>query len=361
LFAGLTTLITDNAAGNTANGVVTFTGTAALVEALTAVTADSQMGAQTITVTDTTAVTLDLSDTTFTNPGNIAVDVSAASAAGVATTITMDQNVLIDAGAGTSDTVILNGDMGTVSLDTDLVEIITITAAQTGVITLDNDNTTINVNGVAASVVMGTGDDTFTGGADVQTVSITAGRDTLTLGAGADNVVITAGSGSVRITDFDFGGGAINDNLQLTATAGITDFAENAAAVTTGINAGNITFTALAADTAIADASTNVAYKIATDGADVTAVALTSTSTAIETAIAAELADGTDVATAAVQGNGFLGLIGNDANADGVVDSYFLFEYIADATNATSAVADVTLIGIFEGTDAANINAGDFI
>ena len=137
------------------------------------------------------------------------------------------------------------------------------------------------------------------------------------------------------------------------ATDGSTD-------VEAAINAGGIVFTAIAADTAVANNLTTVAYTIGT-GADNTAVALTATDTAIETAIAAELADGAaDIGANYATGEGFLGLILNDADADGTADSYFLFEYIQDGS-AGSAVADVTLIAVLNGTDAANVNPGDFI
>jgi hypothetical protein len=206
--------------------------------------------------------------------------------------------------------------------------------------------------------------DAITGGNGVDDYIGGTGADTLVLTetiAAADNVTITtATNGLDTITGFDFGGGASNDNIVLTIpntgdiAGGGTGSDTN---VSTAINAGGATITALAADTA-AVAGTDFAL-IAVG--DATSVALTATQSAIETAVAAKMADGTDIAaniTAATEGFAFL--FPNDADGDGTVDSYFLGAYAADATAATTAAADINIVGIFTDADAANAAAADF-
>jgi len=207
--------------------------------------------------------------------------------------------------------------------------------------------------------------DTITGGNGVDDYIGGTGDDTLVLTetvAAADNVTMTsATNGMDTVTGFDFGGGASNDNIVLTIP-NTGDIAGGGTgvdqAVSTAINAGGATITALAANTAAAAGNDFVLVAVG----DASAVALTATNAAIKTAVAAKMADGAaDIAaniTAATEG--FVFLFPNDANADGTVDSYFLGAYLADATFATTAAADLTIIGIFTDADAANAAAADF-
>jgi len=381
LVTGVVTVTTTNTGGGT--GAIVVQGTAAQVDALTAITTGTTGGNFTVNTTDTTAVTVDLSDTTIGTLSEITlVDFSASAANKV--TVTMDENVPVKAGTNTADTLNVTGDLilttAGVTVSAAGFEVVNFSIAQTigYAVTLDNNATTVTAS-AGGNFTLGTGGDTFTGtgasayvvtastGADTittssaaDTVNASGGRDTITLGAGSDNVVITAGAGTVYITDFDWGGAAANDNLTLTGSAAIATAAGSAGAVTTAINAGNFAIGTIASDTAINTAATDVFFTI-TGTADVTNMSLTAATADIVTAIAAQLADGTDIAAALGAGEGFWGLIGNDVNGDGTVDSYFLFEYLAAGTATASTSADIILVGIFNGTDASNVNAGDFL
>jgi len=226
-----------------------------------------------------------------------------------------------------------------------------------------------NLSGVGT--ITGTsGADTITGGSSNDVITGKNGADDITGGAGDDNIVLTEGTaaadnlimtaashGMDTITGFDWGGGAANDDMTLTVPT-IDDVAGGAGNVSTAINAGGFTITALAANTAAAAGND---FVLVADG-DATAVALTSTEAVIEAAIAVKMADTTDIAgniTATGEGFGFL--FPNDANADGTVDSYFLGYYLAAGVAATTATADVNVIAIFKDADAANAAAADFI
>ena len=219
------------------------------------------------------------------------------------------------------------------------------------------DGASLTVSGV--EILTGTANDDYIALANTgMTVNIGGGVDTIIADAGVDTIVITAGTGSVRVSNFDFGGTSTNDNITLTTSAAIANANGDASAVSTAVNAGGFTFTALNADTAIGAAATDVAFLIA--ATDFTALALTSTDAQFATAIAAQLLDGTDATTNLALGEGFIGLMANDADSDGTVDSYSLFQFI-QATAATASADDIKLIGTFTGLDAANAAAGDFL
>jgi hypothetical protein len=131
--------------------------------------------------------------------------------------------------------------------------------------------------------------------------------------------------------------------------------------VDAAINAGNFVFTTIAADTAVADNLSTVAYRITT-GADDIAVALTASAATFATAIAAQLADGAaDIAANYANTEGYLGLIPNDANGDGTADSFVLYEFLQTTTGAgVTNAAEIKVIAILDGTDALNVNTADF-
>jgi hypothetical protein len=220
------------------------------------------------------------------------------------------------------------------------------------------------INGGAGADILagGTGDDTLNGGTGADQFTVTGGREAITGGLGVDNTIMTANAGSVHFTDFDFGGGAGNDNLTLTASAVIKDAAGNAGAVSTGVNGGAVAVAAVAADTAIGNAVT-AELIIVGNGADNIDATLNMTDAAIEALIAAQLADGAaDISANLATGEGYIGLILNDLNGDGTDDSYLMYEHLASATGAAvTEAAELSLIGIFAGLDAANAAAGDFI
>jgi len=210
-----------------------------------------------------------------------------------------------------------------------------------------------NSAGANASLYGGAGNDVLTGTNQADFIYGEAGNDqitgdgggdTIAGGAGSDTFIIAvAADGGDTYSDFDWGGGANNDNLDFQVAAlsidgTVTDFA-------------GATVTALPADTAMA--TNAVIFQCAEQ------IAASTAATAVANAVT-QLADGgTDVASA-------VGLAANDSFLfimnDGT--NYFIFHYLASAAGGGIAVTDandLTLLGVFSGLDGANAAAADFL
>jgi hypothetical protein len=203
-------------------------------------------------------------------------------------------------------------------------------------------------------------DDIIDGGADADEIRGGAGDDDLTGGAAADNFVYASATDGVdTYTDFVFNG---TDTLELTIGT-LHDIGGGGADsnVSTAVNAGAVTPAALAADVA-AVATTDLAV-ISGNSADMTVVSLTAAQATIEAAIVAELADGAADFSANITatGEGTLLLIENDVDNNGAADSFFLVEVASANGDGVTDTGEVTLLGIFEDADAANVAAGDLV
>ncbi len=180
----------------------------------------------------------------------------------------------------------------------------------------------------------------------------------------ADTIVMNEGGGVDYITGFNFGGAATDDNLMLTVDV-IADIGGGGGDtnVSTAINAGGFAITALAADTAAANATDFVL--LTSLGGDDISVAMGGTADDFEAAILAQLADvglGADFsANVTAVGEGTVVMIANDADADGAIDSYALASVVSIDGNNTTDAGEVTLIGVFTDADAANAVAADFV
>jgi hypothetical protein len=325
-----------------------------------------------VTISDTGAVVTVLSGNTYT----AAPTITYANATSLTATIAVNLPI-----TGTSGADVLNiaGDINATITSTD-IETYNVSVAQTG-LTVAASATTINASAggtftlgsatndtftgtgsTAYAVTTAGGAHTITGGTGGDTITVSgAGLVDVTLGVGADTIVITNGTGAVRVRDFDFGGAAANDKFTLTASSGTILATNGVTDVDAAINAGNFVFTTIAADTAVADNLSTVAYRITT-GADDIAVALTASAATFATAIAAQLADGAaDIAANYANTEGYLGLIPNDANGDGTADSFVLYEFLQTTTGAgVTNAAEIKVIAILDGTDALNVNTADF-
>jgi len=295
----------------------------------------------------------------------------------------------VDGGAGTDTFAITGNADGSVTLDTDVVNIekiaittstnvdydltlndanfvsvtgatITHSTSGTGFLTVDasaEDDSTFDITGTGAGDVITAGDlaDTVDGGAGADTITGGTGNDSLTGGTGADIFIIAnATDGVDRFADFDWGGSA--DTLTLTLGATIADAVGNAGAVNIGVDAGDVAVATLAADTAVGGAVTGELEVFATGGADsLVSVTSSSTDAELEAAAAVQLADGAADANANMAtGEGSLYLMTNDTD-------YFLFSYLATGTGAgVTEAAEMNLLGIFTGTDGANAHDDNF-
>ena len=260
---------------------------------------------------------------------------------------------------GAADTLTITDSNYTPAADANLVVTAggTVAAGTAGLtINLSNQSEVINFTG-------STGADTFVAAAGGGTITGGTGNDTINLGVvgvAVDNVIYSdATDGTDTYTNFDFGGGALNDNLQLTIAA-LADIGAGGADVnvSTAINAGGFAVTALAVDTAAVGATDFVALAA---GLDNTAVALNAGAAAIQTAIIAQLADGTDFSANIIAINEGTILLSANSTVGGAVDSYFLSRVDSIDGNATTDAGEVTLLGIFSDADGATAAAGDFI
>lgn len=131
--------------GNDTSGNITFNATASQIEALTTITSAANANVFSVVSSDTGSVTVNLADTTFTTLANVdAVSFAATTAAGV-TTVTVDENVPVVGGAGTSDILNITASLGPVTVAATATEIVNFTtAAQAGAVVAPVGAVTIN-------------------------------------------------------------------------------------------------------------------------------------------------------------------------------------------------------------------------
>jgi S-layer protein len=231
------TLAVDTTAGN-----ASVTLTAAQLDALTTVTDASGANTFSLISSDTGAVTVNLSDTTFTTVANVdIIDFSASAANKVTVTTNVNLPSLV-AGTNTADTVNVTADLGVTTLNTTGFEVINatttqagltaaagvtkITASAGGTFTANAGGVTFETSGTAAYVLngaggndvvthSGTGSVTFTGAAGTNSLTSSstgiviavagAGTDTITLSTGASNDVYRLNNGGASFTTFTTG------------------------------------------------------------------------------------------------------------------------------------------------------------
>jgi len=250
-------------------------------------------------------------------------------------------NVTVSSGGASGDTITVTG-LATASQ--------TFSAAGSGA--------KFNITGGAnvQTITGGTGADTIDGGAAADIITGGAGDDALTGGTGVDVFVYTSSTDGVdKYTGFDWGANAgSTDDLQLTVSATIKDAAGNV--IGTAINGGTAVVATIAADTAVGAAATDSVFVFATGGTD-TLLSVGSGSSAADlvTAAIVQLNDGVAFgANMNAIGEGGLVLMTDDTD-------YFLFQLENTDTSTTTQTQDISLIGIFLGTDGVNVHADNFI
>lgn len=320
----------------TGSGADSFTSTSAQ-----GLTITSGSGTDTLELSnhDYSAQTISLNGVDVINSGGTTTELAGALLNGSDYVIGGTTSILITAQTGTGEVVDLSNTSSSIT--------VTLSGNTGGDALTGSSTTATTITGLA-------GIDVITGGAAIDTITGGADNDTLT-GGGEDDVFIYASAtdGIDTYTDFDFG--ASGDDLQLTITAAVADIASNAAAVTTGVDGGAVAVATIAADTAIDAASTSEMYVFASGGTDsLTGVTATSTSAAIVAEAIVQLNDGTATfANGNVANEGGMVLMTNDTD-------YFMFIVKNDDTSATTETADISLVGIFSGLDAANVHADNF-
>lgn len=351
--SGVTTVV-----GTTATGQdITLNMTAAQLDALTTITSAAANGTFTIKTSDTTATTVNLADTVFTTLANVdSIDFSTNNLAHV---VTIDENVNVVGGTSTTDKVILtasfNGTLAATGFN-----LLDVTAAQAGTLTIANDFVTTTAT-AGGTFVLGTGGDTFNAqGTAAYTITDSTGADTITITSTAANTINVTGGGVNTVTlntaaaadtvvfdtvalsvnrstinNFAWGAGADVVRIDDAATAAGT--AANAAAVVQSVNAAG-------------------AVAFATNNSDVLVLNF-------------DMGGTTDVLSADLTGAALLSNLGGAlttaANDEkGYILAYdngtaYLY-YLNNGGGNTAVVAsEIILIGTFTGTAVGSFAAGD--
>jgi len=264
------------------------------------------------------------------------------------------------------------GDAFTVAAGTTLTNALAVTAfvatsattnAGTATLTAAAAGATIDMSlagGTVGYTITGAaGADTLTGSAFADTISGSTGINVINAKAGADTITIAnAGVSDTVVFDGAFAAGIASVDT-------ITGFLFNGGALATddkidiGFNVSNGTTVATAALVAIAPVATasnttatanDVIFYL--NGVGDVMVASTA-ATAVANAVTA-LTSGTDFSSANIATGDSLVLQMNDGT------NTYVFHYVADATPATTAAADLELIGIFNAVTATAVT-GNFI
>lgn len=363
--AGVTTLIGDTTAGN-----ITVNMTAAQLDALTTVTSAAAGNNFVVNVTD--GGTVNLVDTTFTTLANVDnINFTTNS------DVSINKNVAMT-GAGLADTVRVKADLGTLTLAATTFETVVVDTTQTGTITLNAGNTTLNASvagtfvlGGAASTFNGSGTaaQTVTGGNFANTFALTgSGATVITGGTVVDT--LNAGTSTSAVT---FTGGAGQDvvNLSTGVSADVVSFAGAGVGVVAAadrdvINNFSVTNDKLGLDAnqttaGTAAGATPVVQVVGTAGA------FTALNTADVTSLSFEMGGATAVLANVLDGSALIantGVITVVANDVGYLVAYdagnaYIYSY-TDTGNTSLAAGEIALIGTVNGVGVGGLGAANF-
>jgi hypothetical protein len=200
---------TGGTAGANVANTVTFTATAAQIDALTTITSGAAGGTFNVASSDTTGpITVNLADTTYTTLANVDAVTFNSVTTGVVT-VTIDENLAVVGGQGSTDVLNVSADLGNVTLAASNFETVNLNAVQASILTIANSATTVNAT-AGGVVILGTGGDTFNNSGAVAA--------TVTGGSGADTIN-HSGTAALRVTDAE---GA--ETINVTGTGSLTHF-----------------------------------------------------------------------------------------------------------------------------------------
>ncbi|MDD5214491.1 MAG: Calx-beta domain-containing protein [Methylococcales bacterium] len=277
----------------------------------------------------------------------------------VAGATTTSDIIKVSSGATANATLIAGGTWAATSSTTNagtltVIAPDTVTSVDLSLVTTNTGTVTINASASTgtAQTLKGTGAGVtnITGGAVVDTITAAVGGGSITGGAGQD--VITGGAGVDTVvfsTTFSAGNASADTISTFTIN---TDKYDVGFDVTNGTTTATSTLVAVVpvAQASNATATANdVIFTFA--GAGDLLAAGTTAGTAVANAVTA-LTSGTDFSSANVAtGDSFLLEMNDGTNT-------FLFHYVADATPATTAAADLELIGIINASTTAFATGG---
>ena len=399
---GVTTLKADTTTAN-----MTVNMTAAQLDALATVTVGNGTKAFSIIANDVTAITVDLSDTTYTTLANVdLIDLTAAASADV----TIDEDLAITFGGG-ADTLSIKGaitatstiDLGaginTVNVNfadgivtaTDIastgstVNILNVNADVTtaaldlgtsmdifgtvnfnvdqvsggNAVTINNNATIITAKG--GDFKLGTGGDTFTAsGTAVNIVTSNTDPDTFTFNNTAGNTVnLTAGLDTVTLK----AGNAAVDTINIADAAGV-GIAADANRVTVSNFETGLGGDVLKLDETQTTAGTAAAATPVLQVASATGALLLSNTSDI-TVLNFDMGGATSVLAGVLDGSALINNLGGALTASAVTDDGYILAYdngnayLYAYTDYTGA-ANVALIGVINGAAVGSLGVSNF-
>jgi len=359
----------------------------------------------TVTVTDTTSTTVNLTNVVTTDSGGLAaisnidaITFAAVTAAGTVVTVTETQNFAVVGGGQTSDVLNVAADLNT-TLVASAFEIVNFSATQTGV-TLQASAVTVNTSS-GGTFTVGSGGTSFTSTATANVTvndNTTATAETFT-NSGTARMTVNLAADTTTDTIVNSGTGTVTTvhagqtglvNITLSANSAVDNIniaSGNASATSMGqqhLAANRFTVTGFGSnDTITLDQNLSGPSRTAA----VTAVTQVLTAAAAVTHVGSvdliilgyEMAGGVDVLSGALTGAPLLannGQITASATSDaGYILAYdngnaYLYQFGADGTaggtdliavTATMVASDIILVGVFTGVALNGITAAQIL
>jgi Ca2+-binding RTX toxin-like protein len=378
--------------GTTAAGRdITATMTAAQIDALTTITSGNTNNAFNVVSSDTGSVTVNLADTTYTTLAFVdSITFANTTSAGVVT-VTVDENVAVVGGAGTTDVLTITDTLGGVTVAATAFETVNFTTtAQAGAVVAPVGATTVTTSVAQAGLTLAAATTSFTSSNATGAVVLTdgtgtaaqtmthSGAGTLTLTMGSDtstaDTVTVSGTGAVTVNQVT-GAGVTTINLNSTGTAVDT---VNTTPVVLAIHRVVVNnFDAAAEDKiGLGRDNTTATTAAGTSNAVVQVVSATGAVTFANTndvlLLNFDLGGTTEVLAGDLTGASLLTNLGGalsitaDTNT-GYIGAFdngnFYLYYVAESAgdgDATVAAADIILVGVFNGVAVGTISSNDF-
>jgi len=379
--------------GDSTTANVTYTMTAAQLDALTTITAATSSNTFSVAVSNTTGpVTVDLSDTTYTTLAHVDSITFNAVTTGVVTA-TIDENVAVVGGQGSADVLNVTGSLGAVTMASSAFETVNLTTtAQASAVTLGTGVVTVNSSLTqtgAITLVSGTTAANATAGNITYVDTNTAANTTTFTNSGSGAMTVTM-TGDTNAADTVVNSGTGTITLNQKVGSGVTTLTLNANSAVDTINFSDGT-TASAGVLAAADRVVVTGFNTAGDliklDVEQTTVATAAAAAPVVSVISAagnvtwasatadviifnyDQAGTTEVLSADLTGAALIFNVGTITAANSTDETYvvaydnskaYIYQFTASADTTVTA-AKMALIGVINGAEVGSLGASDFV
>jgi len=379
--------------GDSTTANVTYTMTAAQLDALTTITAATSANTFSVAVSNTTGpVTVDLSDTTYTTLAHVDSITFNAVTTGVVTA-TIDENVAVVGGQGSADVLNVTGSLGAVTMASSAFETVNLTTtAQASAVTLGTGVVTVNSSLTqtgAITLVSGTTAANATAGNITYVDTNTAANTTTFTNSGSGAMTVTM-TGDTNAADTVVNSGTGTITLNQKVGSGVTTLTLNANSAVDTINFSDGT-TASAGVLAAADRVVVTGFNTAGDliklDVEQTTVATAAAAAPVVSVISAagnvtwasatadviifnyDQAGTTEVLSADLTGAALIFNVGTITAANSTDETYvvaydnskaYIYQFTASADTTVTA-AKMALIGVINGAEVGSLGASDFV